>query len=149
MDYLIVGNLGKLPMVFSMTNDNTLFNLSRRQFVEISGKAAAAAALTSVAFPSISLAADPTGIPVKVGHIGLGVRGGRLIQYTASIPAAKVVAVCDVYKPHLQKGQFNAHPKVLTNWVEAARLLMACPTEVQASGASHIKPQTRAAVGLI
>lgn len=81
-------------------------SLSRRKFVEVSGKAAAAAALTSVAFPSLSLGVDPGSNPVKVGHIGLGVRGGRLLQYTSSIPAAKVVGVCDVYKPHLQKG-FN------------------------------------------
>jgi len=98
-----------------MASDNTPNNLSRRQFVEITGKAAATAALTSVAFPSITLGADPTANPVKVGHIGLGVRGGRLIQYTASIPSAKVVAVCDVYKPHLQKGVNRSHnPEVKT-----------------------------------
>jgi hypothetical protein len=98
-----------------MASDNTPIDLSRRQFVEITGKAAATAALTSVAFPSITLGADPTANPVKVGHIGLGVRGGRLIQYTASIPSAKVVAVCDVYKPHLQKGVNLSHnPEVKT-----------------------------------
>ncbi len=89
--------------------------MSRREFVEISGKAAAAAAISSLAFPSLSLGADPLANPVKVGHIGLGVRGGRLINYTSSIAQARVVAVCDVYKPHLQKGiDRSQNPEVKT-----------------------------------
>ncbi|KPL09227.1 hypothetical protein AMJ85_07005 [candidate division BRC1 bacterium SM23_51] len=56
------------------------------------------------------LAAKSPSEEIGVGHIGLGVRGGTLIRKVAGtnrepgIKGVKVVAVCDVYKPHLQKG---------------------------------------------
>jgi predicted dehydrogenase len=82
---------------------------SRREFIQASGTAAAA----SLAAPSILRGASATADPVRLGHIGLGTRGGRLVRYTGLIDACKVVAVCDVYKPHLQKGaRLSNNPEV-------------------------------------
>jgi predicted dehydrogenase len=74
--------------------------VSRREFIQASGKAAAA----SLAAPAVLRGASPTADPVRLGHIGLGTRGGNLVRYTGQIDACRVVAVCDVYKPHLEKG---------------------------------------------
>lgn len=35
---------------------------------------------------------------------GIGVRGGSLVEYLARLKSAKIVAISDVYKPHMQKG---------------------------------------------
>lgn len=63
---------------------------------------AASAAVLGV--PTILSGAEPTADPVRVGHIGAGTRGWDLIKYNGSIKSAKVVAVCDVYRPHLERG---------------------------------------------
>ena len=57
-----------------------------------------------IAAPAILRGAAPTADPVRVGHIGTGTRGWDLIKYTGASDSAKVVAVCDVYKPHLRRG---------------------------------------------
>jgi len=45
--------------------------------------------------------------------IGLGVRGGDLVKDVLRVPEARIVAVCDVYKPHLEKGvQGSGNPDV-------------------------------------
>lgn len=65
--------------------------------------------------PNILRGADPLADPVRIGHIGLGVRGGNLVSYTGVHPDITVAAVCDVYKPHLQKGvQRSQNPDVKT-----------------------------------
>jgi predicted dehydrogenase len=58
---------------------------------------------------------------IGVGQIGIGVRGGTLIRQVAGtkqrpgVEGVKVVAVCDVYKPHLQKGvDRSMNPSVRT-----------------------------------
>jgi len=63
--------------------------------------AAGAAMLTA---PAIMTGAEPTKDPVRIGHIGTGTRGWDLVKYTGECKEAKVVAVCDVYKPHLERG---------------------------------------------
>jgi predicted dehydrogenase len=75
-------------------------DMSRRHFIRASGKAAAA----SLAAPAILRGASPTADPVRLGHIGLGTRGGNLVRYTGQIDACRVVAVADVYGPHREKG---------------------------------------------
>lgn len=77
---------------------------TRRDFIQTSGKGAAALVAASVAAPSILRGASATADPVRLAHIGLGTRGGNLLRYTGSFDGCRVVAVCDVYKPHLQKG---------------------------------------------
>jgi predicted dehydrogenase len=52
---------------------------------------------------------------VRIGHIGLGVRGGTLVEQFAQTAGATVVAVSDVYAPHLQKGvERSKNPDVKT-----------------------------------
>jgi len=70
----------------------------------ISRRTMLAASAAVLGAPAILSGAAPTADPVRVGHIGTGTRGWDLIKYTGSIKSAKVVAVCDVYAPHLQRG---------------------------------------------
>ena len=71
--------------------------LTRRNFLAVGATAAVAA-------PAILRGVDLAKEPVRLGHIGLGTRGWDLIRYTGAVPDAKVVALCDVYGPHLQRG---------------------------------------------
>ena len=73
---------------------------SRRTFLGTTAMGASAL----IAAPAVLRGASPTAVPVRVGHIGTGTRGWDLIKYTGATDSAKVVAVCDVYKPHLQRG---------------------------------------------
>ena len=78
-------------------------NLTRRQFLKDSGKAAATLAAASTFAPTILAARSPIET-IGVGSIGLGTRGGDLIKAAAPLAGVKIVAVCDVYGPHRQKG---------------------------------------------
>jgi predicted dehydrogenase len=87
---------------------------TRRHFVAVAGGTAVAA----ISAPRRAHSANET---IGVGQIGLGVRGGDLIRQVCGsnkyegIPGAKMVAVCDVYKPHLQKGvERSNNPSVRT-----------------------------------
>jgi predicted dehydrogenase len=84
-------------------------DVSRRDFIQASG----AAAVASLAAPAILRGAPPTSEPVRLGHVGLGTRGGNLVRYTGSIDACRVVAVCDAYGPHRDKGvRLSNEPEV-------------------------------------
>jgi predicted dehydrogenase len=103
-------------------------SITRRSFFESTGKGAAALAAT-VGAPAILGAKGPNET-IGVGHIGLGVRGGELIQQTAGgtaknkgIAGAKVVAVCDLYKPHLQKGIERSQNPSVRSYTEYEKLL--------------------------
>ena len=76
---------------------NTNSPMTRRDFLAIGAAA-------TVSAPAILRGADLTKEPVRIGHIGLGTRGWDLIKYTGAVPGAKVVALCDVYAPHLKRG---------------------------------------------
>lgn len=82
---------------------STLFN--RRQFVQRGGMAAAAtfASTTAPAILHGKKEASPSD-PVRVAQIGVGTRGMNLIRVVGSKPSCKVLAICDVYKPHLERG---------------------------------------------
>ena len=55
----------------------------------------------------------PPGKTIGVGCIGLGTRGGDLINAVVHAPNVKVAAVCDVYGPHRQKGiERSLNPEV-------------------------------------
>jgi predicted dehydrogenase len=71
-------------------------SMTRRDFLAI-GTAAIAA-------PAVLRGMDLTRDPVRIGHIGTGTRGWGLTKFTGAIPEAKVVAICDVYGPHLRRG---------------------------------------------
>ena len=84
-------------------DQNPLTTLSRRRFLQTTGQTVTTLAAASAFAPAI-LSAEETARTVGVGCIGLGTRGGDLIYLAARVPGAKVVAVCDVYGPHRQKG---------------------------------------------
>jgi len=76
--------------------------LNRRQFLRATGQAATTLAAASTLAPAI-LCAESTARTVGVGCIGLGTRGGDLINAVVAVPGVKVVAVSDVYGPHRQR----------------------------------------------
>jgi len=77
--------------------------LNRRQFLRTAGWAATTLAAATAVAPTIL--ADPApGKTIGVGCIGIGTRGGDLLNAVVAAPGVKVVAVSDVYGPHRQKG---------------------------------------------
>ncbi len=97
--------------------------ISRRDFIQTTGKTAAALAASSVAAPYVVRGVSPTANPVKVGQIGLGTRGGNLIRAAASKDACKIVGVCDVYQPHLQKGVDSSNNPDVKTFVDYTEML--------------------------
>lgn len=71
-------------------------SITRRDFLAVG-------ATVAVAAPAILRGANLSAEPVRLGHIGLGTRGLDLVRYTGAIPEAKVVALCDVYGPHVKR----------------------------------------------
>jgi predicted dehydrogenase len=103
-------------------------SISRRNFFGTTGKGMTALAAIAAGAPAVLSAKSPNDA-IGVGHIGLGVRGGSLITEIAGreqgggIEGAKVVAVCDVYKGHLQKGvERSLNPQVKT-YVDYSELI--------------------------
>ncbi len=97
-------------------------SISRRRFLRDSAWAAAAAAFAAAfqeraeaqqqrgqsvsaqAAPSAASPARSTNLPpVRIGFIGTGTQGQTLLQRLVRIPGVRVVAVCDVYPPHLSR----------------------------------------------
>lgn len=83
--------------------------MSRRRFLSATGKRVSAAAAVSVSAPALLGARSPNET-IGVGCIGLGVRGGNVIYQIAGgrgwkpVEGARVMAICDVYRPHREKG---------------------------------------------
>jgi len=83
-------------------------DMTRREFIGATAVAAVAG------FPSILSAKSPNGT-IGVGHIGMGTRGGDLINGVVNCDGVKVTAICDVYAPHRQKGvERSKNPDVKT-----------------------------------
>lgn len=95
---------------------------SRRKFLASGGKAAIGATAVWQSAPAILSAASPNSI-IGVGCIGLGTRGGDLINGVTPVEGVKVVAVCDVYKPHLQKGAERSRNPEVKAFVDYRELL--------------------------
>lgn len=82
---------------------NDQLPLDRRAFLRTTGQAATSL-LAASTFPPTLLSAPSPGGTIGVGCIGLGTRGGDLINAVVHVPNVKVVAVSDVYGPHRRKG---------------------------------------------
>lgn len=91
--------------------------VSRRKFVKTTAVAAAGVA-ASLASPRALGANDR----VRIGFIGIANRGGKLIRWTLENKDAEIVAVCDVYKPFMERwandlpgdiAQYNDYRKML------------------------------------
>lgn len=74
--------------------------ITRREFMKQAGIAAAATQLYSCATPVVHSAE-----PVRVGVIGIGARGGTLLEILLSMPGVEIPAVCDINPDHLLRGQ--------------------------------------------
>lgn len=87
-------------------------DITRRRFLETGGTCAATLAAMAGTAPAIH-AAGSANETVGVGCIGLGVRGGTLCRQVAGVEGVKVVAACDVYKPHVEKGvRLSENPEI-------------------------------------
>lgn len=75
-----------------------------RKTPAISRRSLLGAGVAAAVAPAIARGLEPTADPVRVGHIGCGTRGWDLTRHTGAISEAKVVALCDAYKPHLDRG---------------------------------------------
>ena len=101
---------------------NNELHLNRRQFLRSTGQVATTLAAVSTFAPAILSAESPTNT-IGVGCIGLGGRGSDIISSAAPLPGVRVTAVCDVYKPHLQRGvERSQNPEVKT-YVDYRELL--------------------------
>ena len=94
---------------------------TRREFLRTTGKAATLAAATAYA-PAV-LSAPSLARTIGVGCIGLGTRGGDLINEAVAVPDVKVVAVCDVYGPHRHKGIERSRNPDVKAYVDYRELL--------------------------
>lgn len=100
-------------------------SINRRRFLRTAGQTATVLAAASAAVPSILSAPAPSRT-IGVGCIGIGTRGGDLLNAVALTPGVEVVAVCDVYEPHRQKGlERSRNPE--TKAYEDYRELLADP----------------------
>jgi predicted dehydrogenase len=88
-------------------------SINRRQFLERSSLlAAAATAVGGVgrASAQINNAAGPPPKPVRLGFIGVGIRGTLLMEAAAGISGVEIKAVADCYKGHLDRAQEIVSP---------------------------------------
>lgn len=103
---------------------NRRMNLNRRQFLRTTGETAATLAAASAWAPVI-LSAESPAKTIGIGCIGLGTRGGDLINAVVNCDDVKVVAVCDVYGPHRQKGIERSRNPAVKTYVDYRELLAA------------------------
>lgn len=95
-------------------------SLNRREFLRATSQAATTLAAASAFAPAV-LGAESPAKTIGVGCIGLGTRGGDLINAVVAVPGVKVVAVSDVYGPHRQKGverSLNPDVKAYVNYLD-------------------------------
>lgn len=78
--------------------------VSRRDFLKKSGQTAAGVGLATVAGPAVlrSLGANEH---VRVGCVGLGIRGEFLLKNVLQVPKARVVGLCDAYDGYIARAK--------------------------------------------
>lgn len=88
--------------------------LTRREFLKTTG---AAVALTSVGMSTVAAEPDateskptPPSEKITLGFIGIGGRGGSLLNDFTRHPDVQIGAVCDVYEPRLKDALAKAGP---------------------------------------
>ena len=81
--------------------------VNRRQFLEKSGLIAAAASAASARLASgqVNNSAAVSLKPVRLGFIGVGIRGTLLMEAAAGIAGVELKAAADCYKGHLDRAQ--------------------------------------------
>ncbi|MBD3268428.1 hypothetical protein GF373_17310 [bacterium] len=99
---------------------------TRRHFVKKTG--GSAVAMMAASAPAVLSRPSPNDT-IGVGCIGIGVRGGTLVTQIAGreqgggIPGTKIVAVCDVYKPHREKGARRSNNPEVKEYIDYQELL--------------------------
>jgi predicted dehydrogenase len=90
--------------------------MNRRQFLEKSTLLAAMASglATETASAQINSAAGLSVKPVRVGFIGVGIRGTLLMEAAKGIHGVEVVAAADCYKGHLDRAHELISPAIET-----------------------------------
>ena len=78
--------------------------MERREFIKCSAMAASA-----MAMPNILMAGSKE--KVRMGFIGVGNRGTQLLHIFMKNPNVEVTALCDIYKPFLERDFDNFDPK--------------------------------------
>lgn len=86
---------------------------SRRRFLE--GALAASAGLAAGLTPRPAPAAQAPGATerIRIGCIGVGNRGNRLIQRIVRFDDVEIAALCDVYRPYRERDRSAVHPRLL------------------------------------
>jgi predicted dehydrogenase len=97
-------------------------DITRRRFLKNVGSGAAAWAAVSASAPAILSAKSPNET-IGVGCIGVGVRGGDLVEHVAATEGVRIVAVCDVYKPHVEKGVKRCKNPDVRTYLDYRRLI--------------------------
>jgi predicted dehydrogenase len=82
-------------------------SLSRRRFLQTTASASALALPASAQ----ALGANER---LNIGLIGTGGRCRHLMQALAKVPNTRMMALCDIYPPHLEQAQKLADPKATT-----------------------------------
>ena len=82
-------------------------SINRRQFLEKSSLIAAAASAAGARAASAQLnnSAAVSVKPVRLGFVGVGIRGTLLMEAAAGIAGVEVKAAADCYKGHLERAQ--------------------------------------------
>ncbi len=85
-------------------------DMNRRSFVKT--------AMAGTAAGVFSLNALGANERVRLGVLGTGNRGGQLMDMILKHPNAEIVALCDVYQPHLDKARarLDGRPDVFTDY---------------------------------
>jgi len=86
-------------------------NQARREFLESVGAGAAGLLTAGYTATAAGFAANET---LQIGCIGTGGRCQQLMKALSTISGVKIVAVCDVWDNHLEKGRELADPKAAT-----------------------------------
>ena len=82
------------------------------------------------------------GNKVRIGMVGIGSRGHLLMLHLLDIPDAEVVAVCDIYPPHLERARrmaggkakaFAHHRQMLDEVKELDAVVIATPLHTHAA----------------
>ena len=92
-----------------MPGPQKLGNPSRRKFLRGSAAAAGAALLGSESLRSASAVLGAND-KIRVGVLGTGERAQYLMTLFKKVPLTEIVAVCDVFQPHLDEGLKIAGP---------------------------------------
>ena len=82
--------------------------MGRRQFLEKSSLIAAVASAASAARPASAQLNNAAALnlkPVRLGFIGVGIRGTLLMDAAAGIAGVEIKAAADCYKGHLERAQ--------------------------------------------